>query len=64
MKNAKISKLKKTVGLVNKTYAKGKLSLQMLQKFVWTTNVQKLTEANLRNDSAKFATGGRDTVSG
>ena len=49
---------------MNKTYAEGKLSLQMLQKFVWTTNVQKLTEANLRNDSAKFATGGRDTVSG
>jgi len=36
----------------------------MLQKFVWTTNVQKLTEADLRDDSAKFATGGRDTVSG
>ena len=36
----------------------------MIQKFVCTTNVQKLTEANLRNDSAKFATGRRDTVSG
>lgn len=36
----------------------------MLQKFVGTTDVQKLTEADLRNDSSKFATGGRDTVSG
>lgn len=36
----------------------------MLQESVWTTNIHKLTEANLRNDSAKFATGGRDTVSG
>ena len=36
----------------------------MLQECVWPTDVQKLTETNLRNDSAKFATGGRDTVSG
>ena len=36
----------------------------MVQEFVCPTKVQKLTEANLRNDSAKFATGGRDTVSG
>ena len=36
----------------------------MLQEFVWTTNVQKLTETNLGNDSAKFATGGSDTVGG
>ena len=36
----------------------------MVQEFICPTKVQKLTEANLRNDSAKFATGGRDTVSG
>ena len=48
---------------MNKTKIKRKLILQVIQKFVCTTDVQKLAEANLRNDSAKLATGGRDTVS-
>ena len=64
MKKAKISKLKEgKKDWWTKPMPK-EISLQMIQKFVWTTNVQKLTEANLRNDSAKFATGGRDTISG